>query len=216
MSLRFAALFAAFVPLTAIAQESRQRIVVERAGVFHTPDPGDETKRIEIPMSAGMRFDRVIVELSVKHGGWNASSEKKTNHAIFWLNRGSRWRGNVLGYVNVFGPARPRVKMANNLTQPPGTMLAVSSDWRAEPGKTYRFRYVYDGAKERVELTVCEADRVVVKLSQRATEKTIESNPHNDDAGPGFFIVFGHPADSTGPEVPTYGWEYMDLHVLFE
>ncbi|MDP7293265.1 MAG: hypothetical protein QF497_13660 [Verrucomicrobiota bacterium] len=44
----------------------------------------------------------------------------------------------------------------------------------------------------------------------------IESDPHNDDARPGFFLVFGHPADSPGPEVPTYGWRYSDLRVVFQ
>lgn len=202
--------------MTSSAEESGTRIVFEKPGVFHTPAPGAESQRFEIPMSAAGRFRRIVVEVDVTPGGWRARSEKKTNHAVLWLNRGSKWRGNVFGYVNLFGPTRPRVKMANNVGQPAGTMLSQTRTWTAKPGRTYRFRYEYDAANGKVELTVSDAGKVVAQLAEQATVERIASDPHNDDAQPGFFIVFGHPADSAGPEVPTYGWKYADLRVVFE
>lgn len=191
-------------------------VLLKREGVFHRPKPGNELKRFDIAVPGGRSFHRIIVEVEVTHGGWNARGEKKTNHAVFWLNRGKKWRGNVLGYVNVFGPTRPRVKMANNIGKPPGVMSSQTRNWKAVPGHTYRFRYVYDAGAGRVDLTVSENGRQVAELRDQITTDPVTAKPHNDPAPPGFFIIFGHPADSPGPEVPTHGWTYANLKVLFQ
>ena len=54
-------------------------------------------------MAANQTFDKITLDLDVKHGAWNANGSNE-NHAIFWLNRGDKWAQNVYGYVNVFGP----------------------------------------------------------------------------------------------------------------
>ncbi|MHC4994834.1 MAG: hypothetical protein ACYTGQ_07225, partial [Planctomycetota bacterium] len=135
----------------------------EKEGVFHRPTTDAETWRTSIPVPTERGFDRLTVSLTVTVGPWNAS-EGKTNHAVFWLNRGERWSENVLGYVNVFGPTRPRVKMANNVDQPRGVMLPTQADWTVKPGHTYRFEYVYDAAAREIRLTVSEGGAVVASL----------------------------------------------------
>jgi hypothetical protein len=199
-----------------VAAADAERIVVERQGVFHTPSPGAESTRIEIPMSAGLHFRKIVLDVDVTHKGWHARNDKKTNHAIFWLNRGDKWRSNVFGYVNVFGPTRPRVKLAHNVQQPAGKMLAQTAVLKTESGSTYHFRYVYNTTNGKVELTVSHAGKVVGRVEGNSVGQKIESDPHNNDSKPGFFLVFGHPADSPGPEVPTYDWKYSNLRVAFE
>lgn len=189
-------------------------VTLEKKGVFHEPVPGAELKRFEIPIQSGLKFEQIVVELDVTHAGWRARGEKKTNHAIFWLNRGRKWRGNVLGYVNVFGPTRPRVKMANNIGKAPRVMSAQTLAWEARPGIRYHFRYVYDARQGRVELTVEEGGKVASTLRGKVPVAPIASTPPGEDASSGFFIVFGHPAGSPGPEVPTYGWTYANLKVV--
>jgi hypothetical protein len=210
-----------FITLSALVgilsgADSLPVVKLEKEGVFHEPAPGADLVRFEIPVPPERNFERIIVEVDVTHGGWRAQGGKKTNHAIFWLNRGRKWRGNVLAYVNVFGPTRPRVKMANNIGQSPGVMSAQTDDWKALPGHTYRFRYVYDTGQGRVELTVKEGGKVVATLRDKINGSPISGRAHNDPAPGGFFIVFGHSAGSPGPEVPTHGWTYANLKAVFQ
>ncbi len=95
-------------------------------------------------------------------------------------------------------------------------MLAQTSNWSSSPTKSYRFEYTFDAKNGRIELTVSHAGKVVARLEGKTVADRIESDPHDDIAKPGFFLVFGHPADSPGPEVPTHGWKYSDLLVVFE
>lgn len=191
----------------ALGEETKVRF--ERAGVFHQPRVGVETWRAGITVPKDVSFSKLRVSINAKVGPWN-DKDGKTNHAVLWLNRGTKWRSNVLGYVNIFGPDRPRVKMANNLGQAPGVMLSQQMDWQAKEGQTYRFEYVYDAGAGRVELTVRHVEKVVATLADTAKveEMVFEEGLMR--------VIIGHPGTDVGPEAPTYGWAYSGLVVEIE
>ncbi|HUP24410.1 MAG TPA: hypothetical protein VNB06_15870 [Thermoanaerobaculia bacterium] len=173
------------------------------------PRPGDHNRTVDI--QANGTFRRIELDLDVTHGGW-FSAEPERNHSIFWLHRGhGSFAANAIAYVNAFGPSRNEIRLATNLTQPRGARMdaAKATGTRLVAGRTYHFRYVYDGRDGRTELVVSEGGRVLTRAVGRAPLRAIES-PRDGL----FFVSFGHRNNGTrGPERPTYGWRYSNLSV---
>jgi hypothetical protein len=190
-------------------QKSSGEIYFKFDGVFHSPTPENFKKRFNLPVTAGQEFTRICIALDVTIGSWYLNDEGKIdgNHSIFWLHRDKRWAGNLLGYVNIFGPEKNFLKMSTNIDLPKGKMHANKKNAVFQENQTYHFEYIYD-TQEGIYKTVVQHKRKIFVQVQDSTtvEKIISKEP-------GFFLVFGHSDDEAGPEVPTIGWKYANLVV---
>lgn len=177
----------------------------ERPGVFHRPTVGNETERFDIAFPGNPRFKRILLEMDFTHGGWGTPSSN--NHGIVWLNRGDRWRSNLFGYINAFGPGRNELKLSLNAGLPAGAIVTESAGVVLQPGTTYHVRYDYNTNTNRVTLTLSVGGTPVASLTEFPTVNNINTVDNN------WFLVFGHERGAVGPEVPTYGWSYSNLRV---
>ena len=179
--------------------------VYEQSGVFHTPTVGNESKHFDVPMPGNPSFSKVVVEMDFTHGGWNVPTN--FNHAIFWLNRGNRWRSNNFGYVNTFGPGTNTVKLITNAGLPAGVVQPKEVGAVLNPGSTYHVYYEYDTNINRILLQITQNGNPVVTLTDVPTVNRVATVDNN------WFLAFGHETGAVGPEVPTYGWSYANLRV---
>lgn len=184
----------------------------EKAGPFHRPSPGKETRRFVLSTPAGQLYTRLVVDVEFVPGDW--SQRPDGNHSIFWLNRTERWAGNVFGYVNVFGPDKNIAKISTNAGLPRGQIRAYNESAVFERGVRYHVHYEYDTVT-RVMEAVFTADpggpdeHEVARVTGATTAREIRTEE------PGFFLYFGH-SPSPGPEEPTYDWLYLNLCVQLE
>jgi hypothetical protein len=179
--------------------------VFTRPGVFHVPSPGNEAKHFDIPMPGNPVFTKIVLDLDFFHGGWHANSS--SNHSIFWLNRADRWRNNLFGYLNTFGPNTNTLKLSTNADLGPGNIRAESVGVVLNPGTTYHVHFEYDTALNVYFAELSVNGTVIRRVSDMPTVNRIRTVGNN------WFVVFGHEAGAVGPEVPTYGWRYMNLQV---
>ena len=179
--------------------------VFELPGVFHRPTVGDESAHFDIPMPGNPSFSRIVLDMDFTHGGWNVPSSD--NHGIFWLNRGDRWRSNLFGYVNCFGPGRNELRLAFNVGIAPGDIIARPAGFAFQPGQTYHVNYDFNTNTNRITLTVSQGGTPVVTITETPRVNRVNTVDNN------WFVVFGHETGAVGPEVPTYGWTYANLRV---
>ena len=188
--------------------------IFKKEGAFHRPVRRRETRRFEIPMASGRQLSKLTLQVDFTPGPWNQPASG--NHAVVWLNRTERWGGNVFAYVNVFGPSKNIANMSTNADRRDGApMHAFNRQATFQEGVPYRLRYVYDTAARTMRATFIARpdtpnESEVVTISGSTTTNVIRSE------APGFFVYFGHPTGTVGPEVPTYDWLYSNLCVWLE
>lgn len=179
--------------------------VLEVPGVFHVPRQGEESKRFNVAFPGNPRFSRIILDMDFVHGGWHPRSDE--NHGIFWLNRGLKWRNNLFGYLNVFGPGENKLKLSSNAGLGAGNIRAKTVGAALQPGSTYHVHFEYNVNTGTYFAEITENGQLVVVVSDRTTVNNINTTEEN------WFVDFGHERGAAGPEVPTYNWQYMNLLV---
>ncbi len=180
-------------------------VVFERPGTFHRPTVGNEAKHFDIPFPGNPTYSRIVLDMDFTHGGWGTPSS--ANHGIFWLNRGTRWRSNLFGYFNAFGPGTNTIKLSTNAGLAPGAIRAKSAGAVLVPGVTYHVHFEYDTVNNFYEATITQGGNFVARVTDIPTVNRINTVEEN------WFVVFGHERGAVGPEVPTYGWAYHNLRV---
>ncbi len=188
--------------------------VFAKLGAFFRPQPGAETRRFDIPMDDGVLFTRLRVDVDFTPGDWSTENPDG-NHAVFWFNRTEAWRSNVFGYVNVFGPNKYFAKIFTNADLEAGGTHSFKQDYVFEKDVRYHVAYIYETSTGLMEAvftinTGQSDEEEVVRVTGTTTANVIRSE------APGFFVYFGHPIGTVGPEVPTYGWLYSSLCVQLE
>jgi hypothetical protein len=178
--------------------------VLEKPGVFHTPTQGNESKRFNLAFPGNPVFSKIILDMDFRHGGWHARSDE--NHAIFWLNRGTKWRNNLFGYFNTFGPGENKVKLSTNVNLN-GGIRAKTVGATLQPGNVYHVHFEYDTNTNVYFAEISQNGQSVVRVTDQPTANNINTVEQN------WFVDFGHERGAAGPEVPTYGWDYMNLLV---
>jgi hypothetical protein len=191
-------------------------IVYTRNGLIHVPKPNDPTWTHDIRTPPNTDFGKVVVEVDFTVGKWDSKEPNKA-HSIFWLHRGGtwpKWANNMIGYGNAFGPGSNQVKVAHNINASSRPYPKLASRVKLERGRTYRLRYVYDAAGNKITMQVSQGGRVLGTSSSKARVRRIRSD------GTGLFMLyFGHTRHDgpgkAGPEKPTYGWKYSNARVEF-
>ena len=177
-------------------------------GVFHRPRRnGRETWEARV-LGPRQRFELLILEMDVTLGNWDTNSPEG-NHAFFWLHRDERWRNNVYGYLNAFGPGKNFARLGTNITKDIAPQVTRNATF--EPGKTYHIRYIVEPKSNTARAIITNAaGREIVRLRDTGIGRFI------DTGAQGLRVIVGHPArkpGQAGPEVPTYGWKYANLCV---
>lgn len=180
-------------------------VVFERPGLFHRPTVGNEAAHFDIPFPGNPSYSRIVLDMDFTHGGWGNPSN--SNHGIFWLNRGTRWRSNLFGYFNAFGPNTNEIKLSTNAGLAPGAIRAKTAGAALIPGVTYHVHFEYDTVSNFYEATITSGGQFIASVRDVPTVNRINTVEEN------WFVVFGHESGAFGPEVPTYGWSYFNLRV---
>ena len=176
-----------------------------RPGVFHVPTVGNESIHFDVPMPGNPVFSKIILDMEFFHGGWHPRSGD--NHGIFWLNRGDRWRNNLFGYFNTFGPNTNTIKLSTNADLGAGNIRAETVGAVLNPGTTYQVHFEYDTNLNVYFAEISVNGTVIRRVSDVPTVNAIRTVDNN------WFVAFGHESGAIGPEVPTYGWRYSNLRV---
>lgn len=178
-------------------------------GLFHIPTPGNEKKQYLIDFDHAIDSKRVVVDLDVIPGPWN-TVKQAANHALIWLYRG-KFRSNTIANVNAFGPPRISLKMNENFDLPEGGVQAKEVPVPWVKGTLYHLHYVYDFAANSITCDLTSGGQTVKSMAMNGTAKekavTIPTQ--------GMIVEFGHYANQSGPEVASYGWQYLNLRIEF-
>lgn len=181
--------------------------LLSKPGVFHVPAPGNLTARFDINFPGTQSFSKVTLDMEFTHGGWDPRSGD--NHSVFWLNRNDKWRSNLVGYFNLFGPNKNFGKLITNLNLPGGVVRSVQQNADFQEGETYVVHYEYDAAGRIVELVMSvKGGQELFRLRDTPTVNSVSAE--------NFYVVFGHTPTGHGPEVPTIGWAYANLCIQVE
>ena len=175
-------------------------------GDFFTPSPENEIKTWDIPVPDGRVFERIVVELDVTVGQWWANNSDGV-HNLFWLTRQGIWRSNTVGYVNLFGPGRNRLKQMTNLELGKGQVRAETVPFAAESGHTYHVAYTYDCAEGRITTALTENGSRKALAEMEATASQIQTK--------GGFHQLRIGLNEKYNECPTVGWTYSNLRIKF-
>ncbi|HSS47948.1 MAG TPA: hypothetical protein VLX28_03280 [Thermoanaerobaculia bacterium] len=183
--------------------------VFQVQGLFHTPTVGHEKKQYLIGLDRAITSKKVVVDLDVIPGPWN-TAKQNANHALIWLYRG-KFRSNTIANVNAFGPPRISLKMNENLDLPAGGVAAKEVPVPWEKGTLYHLHYVYDFTANSISCDLTSGGKTVKSMAMNGTSKqktvTIPTQ--------GMTVEFGHYANQSGPEVASYGWQYLNLRIEF-
>lgn len=193
-------------------------VVYQRSGLVHRPTQAHPTWTHDIQTPPNTDFGKVVVELDVTVGKWDAQEPNKS-HSIFWLHRGGKWpkwANNMIGFANAHGPGANTIKIAHNMNvsakEKKKPKLIGRVPWQR--GETYHVRYVYDAAGNRITMQVSRGGKVVASASSKARVRRIRSDGSGE-----FMLYFGHTRytgrGQGGPEKPTYGWRYSNVRVEF-
>ncbi|HEX4966200.1 MAG TPA: hypothetical protein VF173_35655 [Thermoanaerobaculia bacterium] len=178
-------------------------------GLFHTASPGNEKKQYKIDFAKVIHSKKVIVDLDFVPGPWN-TAKPAGNHALIWLYRG-KFRSNSIANVNAFAPPKTSLKMNENLDLPAGGVQAKEVPVPWEMGTLYHLHYVYDFAANFITADLTTGSQTVVSTGMQGTSKARTV----DIPTTGMTVEFGHYANQEGPEVASYGWQYLNLRIEF-
>jgi hypothetical protein len=181
--------------------------VVFRSDDVFVPQRGTPTRRYPFAAPAQSTYRVATLALDVTPGAFDRDTGGL--HSLFWFQRGSRWRGSLIGYGNVRGPGKNIALLSSNLDLPAKQMVRATRGFRPERGVTYRVEMRYDVPRRTSTLNILR-DGAPVLASPITTPTTGRLA-----TGAGDFFVevgFAH-GGNHGPERPTYGWVYRNLEV---
>jgi hypothetical protein len=183
-------------------------ILFSAPGLFHTPAPGNEKKIFQIPVPTAMSLRKMVVDMDVVPGPWNRA-KIPGNHAILWLYRG-RFRSNTIANVNAFSAPKMTLKAAQNINLPAHNDTQSEQGVAWVQGQSYHLQYTYD-AEHGVVTAVLSSGGATIKTLQlpaTAPNGVLDLSPAT-----GIRAEFGHYSNQEGPEVATFGWQYLNLQI---
>ena len=190
----------------AVAKAAPGAIVYEAIGLLHTATRQEEKKRLLVPIDKRLGLKKMVVEFDVVPGPWHPQSPNG-NHALIWVYRG-RFRSNTIANVNAFGPGKDFVKMNQNVDLPARQVTNAKAPLALQRDATYHVRYVYDAAARLATTVVSRDGAAVATMHMQGTARN-----RTLDVAAGLVAEFGHYSGQHGPEVPSWGWRYLNLRV---
>jgi hypothetical protein len=186
-------------------------LVFQKAGLIHMVTSTNQKAIVDIPVARAMGLRRMIVDVDFIPGPWNRQ-KIPGNHNIIWIHRNigaEEFRSNSVVNVNAFGPNKFTVKMNQNVDMPARTQTVAEQGADLVQGQTYHLRYIYDAENATVTAVVTQNGSQVVSLgmSGTASSRSLNVQPNKLRA------EFGHYNNQDGPELASFGWQYLNLRV---
>lgn len=187
----------------------------QRPGVFHRPNPNNaHNNHVTLNLPPGA-YQRIHLRMQFRISDWSAAKPSGI-HNIFWLAIDRRHR-DLLGYFNAKGPG-PGGRLLifrHGVNLVHGEKPRVIQPILLQRHITYTVSYNYDMAAGLVLLRLLGPNgQVVTEIRHEPNISHIPIGPNNK-----IWVQFGNSQmvateDGVPVEVPSYGWEYKNLHVI--
>ncbi len=186
----------------------------ERSGMFHRPSPNNaHNNHVTLNLPPGS-YQRIHLRMQFRISDWSTAKPSGI-HNIFWLAIDRRHR-DLLGYFNAKGPG-PGGRLLifrHGVNLVHGEKSRVIQPILLQRQVTYTVSYNYDMAAGLVLLRLLEPNgQLVTEIRHEPNISHIPIGPNNK-----IWVQFGNSQvvsteDGVPVEVPSYGWEYKNLHV---
>lgn len=185
-------------------------VVFERNGPIHVATTSNPKGIVDIVVPRAMSLRRMVVDVDFIPGPWNRL-KNPGNHAIIWIHRNigaQEFRSNSVVNVNAFSN-KNTIKMNQNVDLPGGNQTVAEKSVPWVQGQLYHLRYVYDAENQWITATLTSNGAQVATMGMVGT-----ANNRALRVEPGKLRTeFGHYDFQEGPELASYGWQYMNLKV---
>jgi hypothetical protein len=180
----------------------------DAVGLVHVPEPpsGIAVGRVAFPAPA-ITLKRLVLSLDVKVDQWYPI-EPDGKHLIYWFVIDRNF--DMPGLLYFRGPSKSEAfaRHGIHLTHP--EKIKVIKKWTAAVGVTYHVVNDYDMAKKRFTVTISDAAtgavQVVLQGKPNVAAFTVKRNAR-------FIVDMGFPPDLVPTEVPSYDWQYSNVHI---
>ena len=202
-----AALAALTAPVAACAAGA---VCFDAPGLVHVPKPPgvwqDAVGRVAFPVPAGTA-SRLRLSIDVKVGDWFAA-EPNGKHLVYWFVVDKNI--DMPGLLYFRGPSKNEAFGRHGVQLKHAQKIKMIRPFAAQPGHTYRVVNDYDMGARTITITVTDlaTGEVAVTLRGRTNVET-----HALRAGQRFLVDMGFYPGKVPTEVPSYGWEYRDVHI---
>ena len=166
----------------------------------------DAGGRVAFPAPAGTAR-RFRVSMDVTVGDW-FPAEPHGKHLVYWFVIDKNF--DMPGLLYFRGPGKNEVFARHGVGLTHARKIKVIKKFAVQTGRTYHVEQDYDmaGRRFRVTLSDPETGAVLVTLSSRPNVTS-----YFVKAGASFLVDMGFPPDTVDTEVPSYGWQFSNVHV---
>jgi hypothetical protein len=202
-----------------LVKQSNGHYITSQPGLFHDATKASPKGIICIKAPGELKVAKAIYEWDVTVGPWSSRDKSGLhNVAYFFLNR---YRGGVVGNINVAGPNKNILKAMQNVGMARGTNTNNKVGYETQVGLTYHYIWTYDAANKVATLQALvggvEVKRFVVEC-RPGNNQTLIIKPYSKAASPageGLAMVaeFGNYVGQHHPEEATIGWKYHNFKV---
>ncbi len=150
-----------------VAADDSAPIVFDRPGQVHAATRENPKLKLAVPVTGALRLDRLVYDLDITVGPWNARSPQCA-HNIAFFHRG-KFRSNCFSNLNAFGPSRNWLKNNQNIDQPAGSNTNAKIGFNFVQGTTYHINYVFDAINKMVHIIAQQGGHDVGHIDMKAT-----------------------------------------------
>jgi hypothetical protein len=171
----------------------------------HTSTRANPTRAITVtPPLAPYRSLRV--EFDVQINGF--SKPTKGSHGLLYLVRNNN--KDMYGSLFLRGESRNVVTMRHGFNQTAGQKAKIERGFKPVNGQTYHVDYLYDPARNLIEMTVSRNGAVLVRI----TDKPNVNRVHIEQ-GDKVVIGLSHPHIDPHHEPASFGWVWSNVRATF-
>ena len=177
-------------------------------GLVHVPEPppGAPVGRVAFPAPAGV-VKRLRLSLDVTVADWYAK-EPNGKHLIYWFVIDKNL--DMPGMLYFRGPGKNEAFARHGIGLKHPQKIKVIKPFAAQIGHTYHVDNDYDMGRRVYTVTISdkETGQVKVVLTSKPNVASYTIKPRAK-----FLVDMGFPPDLVPTEVPSYKWQYSDVHV---
>jgi hypothetical protein len=179
--------------------------------IFHEATKASPKGILCIRAPQELHIAKAVYEWDTTTGPWSSRDHSGLhNLGYFFLNR---FRSGVVGNVNIAGPNKNFLKIAQNINMPAGANTNAKVNYAMQTGVTYHQIYTFDAANKLITLQVLVNGAQVAKFSkvaQPGNNQTLIVKPFQT-AGLAMVAEFGNYLNQHHPEEASVGWKYSNF-----
>jgi hypothetical protein len=179
--------------------------------IFHEATKASPKGVLCIRTLQELHIAKATYEWDTTLGPWSSRDRSGLhNLGYFFLDR---FRGGVVGNVNIAGPNKNFLKIAQNVNMPAGANTNAKVNYAMQTGLTYHQIYTFDAANKMITLQVLLNGAQVAKFSkvaQPGNNQTLVVKPFQS-TGLAMVAEFGNYLGQHHPEEASVGWKYSNF-----